>query len=212
MRTQPLPVSGKNYTVKDYERAVNLAKTNSYSVKAKKGHVNHRAQLYHSAGIAIQKTGSYGGSALGTAALAPMGPIAAAVGGFAGQVAGEHVANHVIDNSSFGISKAQYMSLTPRDRALMAKRERNVETIDFVVNLAMLGHTFYKINVARGGTAGFASKVRNKKAARVRASTHGLPSAGQGSAGNFTPRRAPRYGANKGVYNITTGMSGTRLR
>lgn len=223
LRTTPLK-EAKGFTEKDYNRAVKLANTNSYSVKARpktrKVKVNTRAHIYHSSGIAVQKVGEYGGNLAGMSAGAPLGVFGVAAGGMVGAMAGRAIADRALAESPIAISRGAYMALSPRDRALMAKRERTVETVDFAINLGLSAYQIYRMKV---GPLGAADYIRKRKTARVMAQTHGLPRAGAGSKGSFQPKSAGRWGANRGVYDITTGgaslrrvggsgMSGVRIR
>lgn len=195
------------YTDAQYARAVKSA--GSYKYNPKK--TTKSIQNAHIKNVAAIKAGDYGGSYVGMTVGAPGGFIGMSIAGGVGSYVGQSAARQVLQKQGIYIGPKQFLALSKDDQAAIVQRNRKIDRIDTVANIGMTAYSLHRAMRMTGTYGRIATKVSGKKAARVRASTHGLPRAGAGSRGFFAPKRAPRYGRNKGVYNITT-MSGTRLR
>lgn len=199
--------SVSKYTDAQYARAVKTASAYKYDPKK----TTKSIQSAHVRNVVALKVGDYGGSSIGMAAGAPAGLVGAAIAGSIGSHLGQSAARHSLQQQGIYIGPKQFLALSKHDQAAIVQRNRKVDRIDAAVNIGMTAYNLHRALRLSGSYGHIANKVSGKKAGRVRASTHGLPRAGAGSPGFFAPKRAPRYGRNKGVYNITT-MSGTRLR
>lgn len=195
------------YTDAQYERAVKAAAGYKYNPKK----TTKSIQNAHIKNVAAMKVGDYGGSYIGMTVGAPGGFIGMSVAGGVGSYVGQAAARQSLQRQGIYIGPKQFLAMSKDDQAAIVQRNRNIDRIDIAANIGMTAYSIHRTMRMTGSYGRIARRVSGTKAARVRASTRGLPRAGAGSPGFFAPKRAPRYGRNKGVYNITT-MSGTRLR
>lgn len=195
------------YTDAQYARAVRSASSYKYTKKE----LNPRIQKMHLHNTVAVRVGEYGGQAGAMAiAGATMGPIGATLVGTGGGIIGKAVAEHSLKQQGIYIGPKQFLAMGKGDQAAIVQREARLDTLDFMVNAGFAAYSVHRSFQRAGSYARWANTINSRKASRVKVSTRGLPRAGMGSRGSFAPKRAPRYGPNKGVYNITTGGSTLR--
>ena len=209
-RGQKVPIkSVSKYSDAGYARAVTKAQKH----KVNNAKINRQIQGAHMKNVAANKIGTYGGNAIGMGLGATVfGPFGAAVVGSMGAHAGGYAARQSLQRQGIYIGPKQFMAMGIDDQAAIVQRDRKVDQADFAINLAFTAYNIHRVLGSTGKYSKWSGNIRRAKARDFNATTRGLPRAGRGSAGSFAPKRAPRYGSSKGVYDITTGMSGSRIR
>lgn len=168
---------------------IRKAKRRKYS----KSDLNKQLQRNHRTTVAASFAGVYGGMAAGGAVgLSAGGPTGGMIGRQVGMVAGQVVAQRALSKSGRLVTNADFNKASKADQAAMARRIARAQKAHLAVNAAMVGYTAHQMMSAtfpEGGNAyGWTAKAFKEAIARR----------------GPRERTAGRFGANKGVYNIST--------
>ena len=204
--------SGAVRSYQKRRKTYGVARLNSGKKTYKRSDVNHSLQARHRATVTATFAGNYAGMYAGQSlGMASMGPVGGLLGGYAGAAIGNTAATEVLKGSGLYTTAKDIKAGSATDRLLIKQRNERVQRAHTVMAVGTMAYESHKILSGVGAYGRTASRIRTRKASNYRAQTHGLPRAGRGSKGSFAPRKAPRYGRNKGVYNVTS-MSGTKIR
>lgn len=181
----------KKYKNRGGKTATNVR--NAKRRKYNKADLNKQLQRNHRITIAANMAGVYGGAAAGAAAGNVVGGVMGSmVGRNAGMVGGQVAAGRLLAKTNTLVTDRDFNKASKADQAAMARRIARAQKAHLTIGVGMAAYTTHQMMSAAHPTGGNTYGLLAQSVREARAK------------GGPRVARPGRFGANKGVYNVST--------